>query len=601
MEFEFDFGAKTLAQGAKKNTKRYASVAGVALPLSHEELVFMNKDTGDNHVMTDKVLYALSLCQQFKPLDQHVVTIGQNIPELKNQVQAIETVVDFLVKNKLLVEADEWLERLKESQQQIKKDSSGIVVRAFENPNLLNRLLESLQKYQIKNNIKFPVQVYSDTTSEKLEEELESICKKFKSDIAITFYGKSWQDQFIKMLETEFPNHLKQIKWLLEHRENNYSGGRIWNLALLNNAGKKFLFFDDNYIFEARIKKQNTNKLSLTSHAGLNVGFSLNLTDIKQTSDEYKEDILTQMLNSCGQTTGNWLSTMDVEYLPIDGLTLQELQRITNLSPIKSVGNGTWGSPRSDNNYWLYYLEGEQKLEFWKSREVYLDNIEASNLMHYSNEYEFLSMARFLPSAIDNSTMTPFALPKDKLEDYFFNAVSLYCYPNQVSLHCPYMLGHIQSEKKDRSAQNHLASTPNFNKFIADYALTLVEATDAIDPSLRMKTLAQYIFGLADSTDKIIHNRLKEYLSQIRSDIILNMQTQMAQSPNAPVYWQADVREIVEANGKAIIKNNPPILAGWHPTLSNDECVEQAREEMNEVAEAMELWPQLWEFCKIST
>ncbi len=600
MEFEFDFGAKTLTQGVKKNVKKYASVAGVAFSLSSEELVFMNKETGENHVMTDKVLFALSLCQQFKPLDQHIVTIGQNIPELQNQVQAIQTVVDFLIKNKLLLEDQEWLAQLSESSSQIKVSNAGIVIRAFEKPNLLNRLLESLQKYQLKHNKKFSVQVYSDSNSEKIELEMEEVCKSFKSEIRITFYGQVWQNQFIKMLTTEFPQRPEEIKWLLSQSSQHYSGGRIWNLALLNNAGKKFLFFDDNYIFEARIKSENNNLVNLNNKTDLSVDFSLNLTDIKQNSNQYEEDVLTQMINSCGQTTGNWLSTRDVKYSAVDHLSLVELQRIQSTSLIKSVGTGTWGSPRSEHNYWLYYLDGEQKQAFWESREVYLDNIEASNLMHYSNEYEFLSMARFLPSAIDNSSLTPFAMPSDTLEDYFFNAVSLYCYPNQISMQCPFMLGHIQAERKDRSATNHLARTPNFNKFIADYALTLVDSTDALDPTIRLKTLSDYVLGLSDATDETIHNRLKEYLSQIRSDMVLSMQTQMANSPDAPVYWQADVREIVEANGKALIQNKPPILSGWDKSMDKQDCVETARHELKRVATAMELWPQLWEFCKIS-
>ncbi len=600
MEFEFDFGAKTLTQGVKKNNKKFASVAGVAFPLSNEELVFMNKETGENHVMTDKVLFALSLCQQFKPLDQHIITIGQNIPELQNQVQAIQTVVDFLIKNRLLLEDQEWLTQLSQSSEQVKTSNAGLVIRAFEKPNLLNRLLESLQKYQLKYKQKFPVQIYSDSKSEKIELEMEEVCKSFKSEINITFFGRVWQDQFVKMLTTEFPQRANEIKWLLSHSGAAYSGGRIWNLALLNNAGKKFLFFDDNYIFEARIKNANNRIVNLSNESDLSVDFSLNLTDIKQNSSEYEEDVLSQLINSCGLTTGNWLSTRDIEYAPVDNLSLLELQRIEHSSLIKSVATGTWGSPRSEHNYWLYYLEGEQKQAFWESREVYLDNIEASNLMHYSNEYEFLSMARYLPSAIDNSTMTPFAMPSDTLEDYFFNAVSLYCYPNQISMQCPFMLGHIQSERKDRSAANHLARTPNFNKFIADYALTLVSSTDAQDPAIRMQTLCDYIFGLADSSDVTVHNRLKEYLSQIRSDMVLSMQTQMANSPDAPVYWQADVREIVEANGKALIQNKPPILEGWDKSMDNQSCVETARLELIKVAQAMNLWPQLWEFCKIS-
>ena len=57
----------------------------------------MERESGENHVMTQDVLQALSLCQNFKPLDQHVLTISQNIPELSQQVSAIEQVTSFLI------------------------------------------------------------------------------------------------------------------------------------------------------------------------------------------------------------------------------------------------------------------------------------------------------------------------------------------------------------------------------------------------------------------------------------------------------------------------------------------------------------------------
>ncbi len=598
MEFEFNFGQQTLAQGVKKNEKIYASVAGVALPLAKDELVFMNRETGKNHVMTHQVLQALSVCQNFKPLDQHIISISQALPELKNQVQAIEQVTKYLINNELLQEDKTFLQLLSQGMPQNKINSSGIVIRSCNRPKQLARLLQSLLGYQNKHNTKIPVQVYDDSSSEKLEAELEDICKSFKKELNINFYGSKWQVQFIRMLKREFKHDVPTIDWLLSPKKEAFTGGRVWNYALLNNAGKKFLFFDDDYIFEPRLTNKEDNRINLDESSQLNVGFALSLSDIRETSIEYEQDILSQMLNVCGQSVGNWLVTSDCQFKPIENLNLIQLQRINQNSIIKSTGNGTWGSPRSNSNYWLYYLEGEQKKEFWKSRETYLDNIEASHLMHYSANYEFLALTRFAPSAIDNSSMMPFAVPHGRVEDHFFNALSLFCYPNQVSLHFPVMLGHIQTSIRDRSSSNHIAHTPNFNKFVADYALTMLQSTDAIDASLRLKTLAKYIQGLADSSDKNIHNRLKEYLSQIRSDMVLSMQEQMDKSQDAPVYWQADVREIIEANGKAVLQNDVPLLHGWDKNLDESACVEQTRKELKAVAQAMELWPDLWQFCK---
>ncbi|MFK8013442.1 MAG: glycosyltransferase family A protein [Marinicellaceae bacterium] len=600
MEFEFNFGQQTLSTGVKKNNKVYASVDGIALPLSNEELVFMNKETGENHVMTHQVLNAISLCQEFKPLDQHITNINRSMPELSSDIGAIEKVTQFMIKNKLFIEENVWKKNLSQDIQQSSILSSGIVIRTCNRPDQLSRLLSSLVKYQKKHNTNFKVQIYDDSTTEKSEKLLENICKEFKSQLSIDFYGSTWQSQFIQMLKTEFTEHHHIIDWLLKSKENVFTGGRVWNFATLNNAGKKFLFFDDDYIFEPRIIDKKSRLVELNDRPDLSVGFSLSLSDIRESSVAYEEDVLTEMLNSCGQTIGNWLSTNDVEISSLQDINLYDIQRINSHSLIKSVGNGTWGSPRANSNFWLYYLKGKEKEEFWHSREVYLENIEASNLMHYTQNYELLSITKFSPSAIDNSTLCSFTIPVNRVEDHFFNAVSLFCYPDQVSLHFPFMMGHIQASTRDRSSTNHIAMKPNFNKFVADYALTLIDTTDAKDPVLRMKTLSNYLYGLADASESKIHNRLKEYLTQIRSDLVMSMQFQLKESPNAPVYWQADVRELIETNGKAVLQNRAAVLDGWDDKLSIEECVDRARIELNEVAEAMEIWPDIWEFCQIN-
>ena len=599
MEFEFNFGSQTVSKGIKAGQELYASVSGVVLTLSSEELVFMNKETGENHVMTHQVLHALSLCQNFRPLSQHIYNISQSIPELKNQTQAIEKVADFLIKNKLLIEDKDWIVQISESQESMAVQSAGLVIRTCDRPGQLKRMLQSLVKYQEKFGINHPIQVYDDSTTEKKEKEIETVCKEFAGLVKISFYGKTWQSQFVNMLKNEFTESINEIDWLLQRNNDGFTGGRVWNFALLNNAGKKFLFYDDDYIFEPRIIEESKS-VDLDGRLGLSVGFANNLSEIRDSSREYDRDVLSEMLDTCGKSVGNWLTESNLEINSVESLNLLELQRIDNSSIIKFTGNGTWGSPRSDSNYWLYNLDENQKQEFWKSRENYLDNIEASNLMHYTENYEFLGLTKFSPSAIDNSTLMPFAFPVERVEDHFFNAVSLFCYPNQVSLHYPFMMGHIQNSKRDRANSNHIAIKPNFNKFIADFSLTLLDSTDAKDPVLRMKTLSKYILGLADSSDENIHNRLKEYLSQMRSDVILSMQEQMRKSPDAPVYWQADVREIVEANGKAIIQNGVPVLNGWGDNLSKEECVNMARKKITDVARAMELWPELWSFCQVN-
>jgi len=597
MEFEFNFGEQKIVTAPKLDQTLYASVAGTVQQLSKEELVFMDHQEGVNHVMTLQVLQAMGLTQQFKPMHEHVNVIEQNIPELNGQAKAIEKVLGFLKSKQLIISEQQWLDQVKSKDIQPRDiPYAGMVVRTCQRPDNLQRLLESLTQYEQNHGANNVVFVFDDSSDVKSQEANQKVCQLAKMNVM--YHGQSWQKQFISMLKQEFPGDEEKIQWLLGE-SNGFTGGRVWNLALLALAGKKFTFFDDDYLMQPRKSTQQASfDLNLAEHVDLNVGFGLNIRSIKQLSEQVDEDVLKSMTDACGSYFGQWMNqNEDMSHSSLYGWRLMDFNRFDSQSVIKSTGNGTWGSPRAESNYWLYLLEGEERESFWQDRETYLDNIEASHLLHYSPNYQALSCSNFAPSTIDNSTFTPFVMPVNKNEDHFFNCMMLGCYPNQVSLHFPYMMGHIQTSKRDRSSFNHVARRPNFNNFVADYVLSIIPGIFTNDAAVRYDSIRAAIDDLRTSSDQAIEQRLREYMTKTRSDLIYSLQNILDEVPDAPIYWQADVREIIQANGKAIKSNQPPVLTDWDEAMDVESCVAKARYDLKEVSDAMRVWPKLWSFC----
>ncbi|MFC3193141.1 glycosyltransferase family 2 protein [Marinicella sediminis] len=599
MEFEFNFGEQTIRTGQPMDPTLYASVSGTVQQLSKEELVFLEHHSGTNHIMTLQVLQAMGLTQQFKPMHEHINAIEQNIPALKGQAQAIEKVLGFLKNKSLIISEEQWLERIKTGHQRSRDiPTAGVVIRTCQRPDNLQRLLESMTTYVNRHdNQETTVLVFDDSPDNPSQEANQKVCQAAK--INVKYHGASWQSQFIAMLNQQFPDDQQEINWLLGEK-NGFTGGRVWNLALLALAGKKFAFFDDDYLIQPRKAEQYSEQLiNLAEDAPLNVGFGLNIRDIKAKSEDVETDVLEQMMNACGDHFGHWLSSHDeMQHQSLYGWRLMDLERLNNRSLIKSTGNGTWGSPRAESNYWLYLLTGEQREAFWQDRETYLDNIEASHLLHYSPEFMAMSCSNFAPSTIDNSTLTPFVMPINKNEDHFFNCMMKACYPDQVSLHFPYMMGHIQTSKRDRSSFNHIARRPNFNNFVADYVLSILNNIHSLDENVRYESIRAAINDLRTSTDKDLANRLTEYMTKTRSDLVCSLQNILDEVPDAPIYWQADVREIIQANGKAVKSNQAPVLTDWDESMDHEACLAKARHDLREVVDAMQVWPKLWAFCQ---
>ena len=598
MEFEFNFGEQNLTKQTPVDNTLYASVAGTVQQLAKDELVFMDHQTGTNHIMTMQVLQAMSLTQQFKPLHEHVQTIAQNIPDLKGQTVAIEKVLGFLKNKGLLVSGQQWLDWLKASQGKRRSiPYAGMVIRTCQRPEHLQRLLDSFNSYVNVHQCDDTVLVFDDSLDAKSQEANQKICQQAK--VNVKYHGSSWQQQFITMLINEFPEHQAEIEWLLAEKDG-FTGGRVWNLALLALAGKKFTFFDDDYLIQPRkAAHYNDQDINLAEYADLSVGFGLNIRSIKEMSQQVEADVLTEMTEACGDYFGHWMTQSgDKSHSSLYGLRLIDLERLNAESVVKSTGNGTWGSPRAESNYWLYLLKGQEREAFWQDRETYLDNIEASHLLHYSPNFQALSFSKFAPSAIDNSNLTPFVMPINKNEDHFFNCMMKGCYPNQVSLHYPFMMGHIQTAKRERSGFNHIARRPNFNSFMADYVLSILGNIHTSDENTRFDSIRAAIDDLRSSSQKALEHRLREYMTKTRSDLVFSLQNILDEVPDAPIYWQADVREIIQANGKAIKSNQTPVLSDWDASMDIETCVAKVKSDLQEVVDAMEVWPKLWAFCQ---
>ncbi len=159
------------------------------------------------------------------------------------------------------------------------------------------------------------------------------------------------------------------------------------------------------------------------------------------------------------------------------------------------------------------------------------------------------------------------------------------------------MMGHIQTSKRNRSSFNHIARRPNFNNFIADYILSTAPKIVTKDPQIRFKNLAAILDDLRTCSGQVIINMLRQYMTKTRADLVFSLQNILAEVPDAPIYWQADVREIIQANGKAVKSDQPPILIDWDEDMDEAACVAKVRADLKELVAAMQVWPKLWEFC----
>jgi hypothetical protein len=118
------------------------------------------------------------------------------------------------------------------------------------------------------------------------------------------------------------------------------------------------------------------------------------------------------------------------------------------------------------------------------------------------------------------------------------------------------------------------------------------------EPGQRLALLALVMRDLAHASvrDRIDH--LREYLNFVHADIIDRLQRQLEAATDAPVYWQADVRAIVQANAKRLLAARAaPRLAEWPDDMDAAGCASMLSAELDAMADACEHWPAVWRYA----
>ena len=115
-------------------------------------------------------------------------------------------------------------------------------------------------------------------------------------------------------------------------------------------------------------------------------------------------------------------------------------------------------------------------------------------------------------------------------------------------------------------------------------------------PGDRLATVAGRLRDVANASVARRRELLDEFLRFRRADLVKRLQAQFALAGDkAPVWWQADVRELITANGKALTQRTSLRLGGWPTDLDDDAAAQRLAQELRAFAGVLEAWPALWQ------
>ena len=595
--------AKPVASRWDPRAPTFASQNGRVAALSSQECAFLVKGDDTPHVMTMQVLQALDQCREFRTLDDDVARIEANVPGLAGKRDDIRRVLDGLVQRQLLLRDEDFLSRLRNTPRIEAPPLRAIFIRACDRPERLASLLSSLTDYERRHQAKRRYVLIDDSTSLANSDAQRDLLRGFARTTGcdVAYAGRAESEKLAVRLAKACPEARGALRSLLlrdaHPQARRFGGGRSRNLALLLSAGARLVLLDDDLRLPLRRPDFARQGFDPNPDAGACVRFYADMQHALASGSEVDEDPFELHLDVCGQPLGACLNgNYDLKKDALRGLRLDALELLDANARIVTSHHGSCGSSRSESTLWLYHaIDRIGREELWQERESYYRNSSAHFVFYAAAKARALDVAGFTPFALDNSALLPCTNPVGRAEDSLGSALTRYCRPESVTLELPVAVGHVQESLRERFPITRSANTPRVNDFLREFVQRQFGMSLAKAPAQRLTLLAHVMRDLARAS---VHDRiayLNEYLAYVHTDVIGRLQQQLEAATDAPVYWQADVRAIVQANAKRLLTTGASSrLAEWPHDIDATGCANALSAELDTMADACEHWPTLW-------
>lgn len=604
MQFDINYGAINLAQPARPAPRGplYAAVDGRAASLSNSECIFQARDGGELHVMTHQVLQALDQCREFRTLDEHVARVTSVLPGLGGQAEAVRHVLGGLVERGVLRSDSQFLEALARADEVRPAALAAVAIRACDRPAQLGRLLDSLAAHGRRHGRSDAVWIIDDSTDAQALERHQALGREHARDagVAVRHVGPAQAAALCERLGRELPQARETLRGLLlrDGAGAGFGGGRGYNLALLLSAGRRLSLLDDDYLLPFHRASVAQPGLEPMPGTGFEARFQDGMAASLATGPELEQDGFALQQDLVGSPLAAAMARHP-ELLGLDrerlrGQSLSRLSHLAGPARVLATFTGTRGASFTGDSLWLYRLAGASRDAFWASREGYLANVHAEALEFAPARAIARPHGLFTPFMLDNSALLPCTAVHGRGEDGLFGVVSGYLYPDALTLHLPITIGHVQEGRRDRHARAMAPLTPGINRFLREWIVNQAQPARSADPGERLALLAAQLEDLAGAPQAARVEMLEEYLRYVRADLIEHLQQQILDNPKAPVYWLADVRQIVEVNGRALLAGDPPRLDEWPAALDAAGCADRLSLACRDLAASWRHWPAIW-------
>lgn len=580
----------------------YAADDGLVAPLSSQECMIQNPRTQERNVMTFEVFQALDQCKSFGTLDDHLKAIFTALPNLRGQEDATRRVLGGLVDRGLLQSAEQILGTYEGTPARRQATLGPIFILAEDRPEGLARIIDSLIKGGDGHLDRLPIVVLDGSRSQASREANRRVVDERRRDAGLRYLANTERAAFIARLQGQMKAQAAALTWLLGEDEAP-TRGQLFNWMLLLASGRRAVIFDDRQFLPQREMPGAGGGIDLVHSQQREAWFYTPDQSIPAQEVDFEDGMIGNVVQHyLGESLGRCISKPGRLHLAAEALRGAALPAMRAFDPrgrVAAIVQGTVGSIEAPHNIWMYQLDKGSRDRFWSSRESYLRLFEGDHVCHGISRARVSLTSIYQPSAVDLSVLSGFALPNaGPRVGPSFGVLTRFFDPESVVFHTTTAVGNQWQPALKRSEAARRPFTPNSAAFFTDHLQARAGECRASAAGDRALYLAALMDDFAASASDSLQSELATYLSYKRADLVADLQRRLeGAGKQAPIYWEADLREIIQATSKELTRNSVPRLAEWPESLDAAGAAERLRSETRQLAAAVRAWPSAFELA----
>lgn len=539
----------------------------------------------------------LSLCDRLRTLDQHCQEAIKSWSLPASQAGAVRQGLARLVEQGLLINQATVVNRINRSnlgQRPTAESIDTLCIRTCERPEQLTNLLTQLELRAGSQSIDKVIVLDDSRDSKKIGANAAIIERSRPGTVRALFHVTRADRQAVtEHVARAAGCRADELAGIIEGDPSDTmpSYGASLNLALLLNAGRRFLLIDDDADLGVHAIGEDAPSVRLREHHAFRSLFP----DPDQCETEAFPMLSIDPLQSHAEILGR--HPADLNDLPgftadefLADVSPQMLHELSQSPRVKLTANGTLGDVGTGSMAWLYVLPAGDFKALLASPERYRQLAYSRRMARCTPHLQIGSLQALMTTTvtgIDNRELLLPTTARGRGEDMVFAAATRFLHPGALLASLPWMLGHRLDQVRGWS-DSDLAKgiTINPATYLSEKIQSLAETELAADPLARSRFLAASMANLAAMTPDALGIDLRRHIVQYRLQMA-GMIAESMQAIDPPDWMRSDFETLLSRHTS---------LDDWTPDRV-EQTARAIRSQAALLANGMDTWCKTWHWC----